>query len=140
MSHILKSIKFVKSNFFIRLSITERLILNTMNNMNHNVITKKINSRRLFLLSSGICLKTISTAYGIFRLKVLSGNWVACGSINKIHVWEFYVFFRVVKWKGFLISSNLWSFYFHQNDGLIAERLNLILQFWSSIFLFILFV
>ena len=45
-------------------------------------------SLKVWNLSSGICLKTIPTTYGIFRLKVLSGNRVAIGSQKQIQVWD----------------------------------------------------
>ena len=38
--------------------------------------------------SDGVCLKTITTTNDVFRLKVLSGNRVACGSQKQIHIWD----------------------------------------------------
>ena len=39
-------------------------------------------------LGNGFCLNTIPNRFIAFRLKVLSGNRVACGSLKKIQVWD----------------------------------------------------
>ena len=38
--------------------------------------------------NDGVCLKTIAVSNSVIRLKVLSGNRVACGSYEKIYIWD----------------------------------------------------